>query len=193
MESGLHSSYSEPVPKSSQKVPMPDIPIIKQAIETLHSVLPASSSAFLCGGTVRDLLGGGIPHDFDIVLRSTDFEHVKTGFISKLRDLQKEKQWRIVVRSHRTITLSSGAVEGSQLYMVKLGGDSDTIGKDGKPKTIDLEIDFREMKFYSTYGEPMSMKQLLEADIKTRDFTVNSMYCDTKDMLLIDFKGGNYR
>lgn len=183
------SSFSEPIPKSGTKVPFPDIPIMKQAIEALHAVLPESSPAFLCGGTVRDLVVGGIPQDFDLVLRPADFELVKTKFISKLRDLQKEKGWKLDVNSHRTITLSSGACAGSQLYMVRLKGESNQKDNEGQPKTIDLEMDFREMLFRS-YGLPESIRQYLESDIKTRDFTINSLYCDTRDMLLIDFKSG---
>jgi len=74
------------------------IRMLKAAVEILEKLESKGYSAFIVGGTVRDLVLGDTPHDIDIAT-NCPIEEIETMFPS--HDIGKNKEFGIVVIKHR--------------------------------------------------------------------------------------------
>ena len=134
--------------------------IDSHAREIIDNLIKSGFKAYLVGGCIRDLLLNKNPKDFDVVTDATP-EQIK-HVIPKSRIIGR--RFKLVhVRKGRKITEVS------------------TFRSKGGKRTskTDKGIVLRD-NFYGTIKE----------DAFRRDFTINSLYLDVKDMKIIDYTGG---
>ena len=179
---------SSVIPKLQDKVPVPKSPAFELCIAAVNAAIGEECEAFLCGGTVRDMLNLKTPNDIDIAVSPRAFSNLKSGLRKHLEVENNKWKLEYTVDSEKTIALSVGVAKGSHLYRVKL-----LIKESIDRGSTTIELDFREMKFPDLESLSESEPHLLRVDVLTRDFKVNSMYCSTRDYLLIDYSSGNLR
>ncbi len=123
----------------------------------------AGYKAYLVGGCVRDLLLGRVPHDFDIATNARP-EHVEQLF----------RNCRLIGRRFRLAHVRFGReiVEVATFRGSHSGENTDGLSSEGRI--------VRDNVFGST----------LEEDAWRRDFTINALYYDVKDLAVVDFTGG---
>ncbi len=160
-------------------VPRADHPISRHAIDpdalkVLTRLNEASYTAYLVGGSVRDLLLGRRPKDFDIGTSAHPYQ------IKKLF----RNCW-IIGRRFRLAHVKFGdkAIEVATFRKLIPAGEpeeaADESLSDLSPATArDLQI-HRD----NTFGTP-------EEDAFRRDFTINALFYDIADRSIIDYVGG---
>ena len=132
----------------------------KNAQSIIDKLNNSGFDAFIVGGFVRDLILGLKPKDCDVVTNATPEEIKKT--IPKTRIIGR--RFKLVhARSGRNITEISTFRSSSNRYTKK------------SHKGIILRD--------NNYGS-------IEDDAYRRDFTINSLYLDIRNMEVIDFVGG---
>ena len=132
----------------------------KNAQSIIAKLNNSGFDAFIVGGFVRDLILGLKPKDCDVVTNATPEEIKKT--IPKTRIIGR--RFKLVhARSGRNITEISTFRSSSNRYTKK------------SHKGIILRD--------NNYGS-------IEDDAYRRDFTINSLYLDIRNMEVIDFVGG---
>jgi poly(A) polymerase len=134
--------------------------VSSNAIRVTQTLQEAGFNAFLVGGAVRDLLLGIKPKDFDIATNATP-EQVKQLF---RRAFIIGKRFRIV-----------HVMFGQDLLEVTTfrGSGSEGASKDEHGRVL------RD----NTFGEQ-------HEDAVRRDFTINAMYYDPANQMLLDYHGG---
>lgn len=164
-------------------VPFPKTREFDLIVDTINKLLPDSSEAFFCGGTVRDFMMGEEPKDLDLVVTVKDLKIMQDRFTSLLRIEAEKRKIGVSIPKFDSMTLTTGEAKGSILFRMSLELKAEEEGQSNL-----IQLDFRELKFQD--HESMDIGKLLRQDFGTRDFTVNSLYCSTKDRCLIDFKSG---
>lgn len=134
------------------------------ALKVLYRLHRSGYQAHLVGGSVRDLLLGREPKDFDVATDASP-EEVRTVF----------RNCRLIGRRFRLahVYFKDGVVEVATFR----GGGSDADG-DGKVRTEEGVI-VRDNVFGT-----------LEEDAFRRDFTVNALYYNIADFTVLDHVGG---
>ena len=160
-------------------VPRADHPISRRtidadALKVLTRLNEAGYTAYLVGGSVRDLLLGRRPKDFDIGTSAHPY--------------QIKKQFRncwIIGRRFRLAHVKFGdeGDRGRDLPQAHSGrrcraGPDESLGDVARRRARDLLI-HRD----NTFGTP-------EEDAFRRDFTINALFYDIADRSIIDYVGG---
>jgi poly(A) polymerase len=134
------------------------------ALKVLYRLNEAGYDAFLVGGSVRDLLLGFTPKDFDVATSATP-EQVKQVF----------KNCRLIGRRFRLAHVHFGP----EIIEVATFRNSHDKGDDGDGHTSDHGQILRD----NVYGNQ-------EEDAIRRDFTINALYYSVKDYSVYDFASG---
>jgi poly(A) polymerase len=137
--------------------------ISESALKVLYRLDKAGFKAFLVGGSVRDLLLGRQPKDFDV---ATD------ALPEQVRELFRN--CRLIGRRFRLAHVQFGS-ELIEVATFRAAHDGDA---DGAAMTDDGRI-LRD----NVYGS-------LDDDVWRRDFTVNALYYDISDFSIVDYVGG---
>lgn len=140
------------------------------AVTVVEALREAGFDAYLVGGCVRDLLLGGTPKDFDVATDATP-EEVKAVF----------PRARLVGRRFRIahVQFRGEFIEVSTFRRGNLDeDDDDQADSDANHRSVDGVI-LRD-NLYGTRDE----------DALRRDFTVNALYYDPIDDVLLDFSDG---
>ncbi|KAB2954069.1 MAG: polynucleotide adenylyltransferase PcnB, partial [Thermoanaerobaculia bacterium] len=162
----IHVSAEAPVsprilPRAEHPVSRKDI--AKEALKVMYRLSGAGHRAYLVGGSVRDLMLGRTPKDFDIATDARPQE---------IRRLFRNS--RIIGRRFRLVHILFGerVVEVSTFRRAPEPGEREGEGPDGLLITSD-----------NAYGTP-------EQDAWRRDFTVNALFYDIADFSIVDWVGG---
>lgn len=141
--------------------PMSRADIEDNALGVLHRLVANGHSAYLVGGSVRDLLLGRTPKDFDV---GTDARP------SKIKKIFRNS--RIVGRRFRIahVYFSDGGI--IEVATFRRGSQETILTPKGKTILRDNE-----------YGTP-------EEDARRRDLTINGLFYDIKTFSVIDYVGG---
>ncbi len=140
--------------------------IPENVLKVLYRLHRSGYRAYLCGGSVRDLLMGRTPKDFDVV---TD---AHPGDVRRLF-----RNSRIIGRRFRLVHIlfQDQVVEVATFRRepdraVHVSGDDD-------------EIEDLLITDDNTFGTPLQ-------DAKRRDFTINALFYNIADFSVIDYIGG---
>ncbi len=137
--------------------------IDERALKVLYRLNNAGFQAFLVGGSVRDLLLGREPKDFDI---ATD------ALPEQVRELFRN--CRLIGRRFRLAHVHFGR----DIIEVATFRGADAAEEDGRVLTEDGRI-LRD----NVYGN-------IDNDAWRRDFTVNALYYNIEDFSVVDYVGG---
>ena len=161
---GVASTITQPIaiPRSEHRISEADIS--GGALKVLGTLTDAGHSAYLVGGGVRDLLLGRKPKDFDVATGATP--DVVRGLF---------RRSRLIGRRFRLAHVRMGG-EVIEVATFRAGFDESAADPDH------VRIDGRIVRD-NVYGT-------LEEDAWRRDFTVNCLYYDHREHVLIDFTGG---
>jgi poly(A) polymerase len=137
--------------------------ISQNALKVMYRLNNAGYSAYLVGGSVRDLLLGRIPKDFDVATNARP-EQVKRLFRNSLLI---GKRFRLVhVRfGHEIIEVATFRAMTTKLNKHRQQAQHGMLLRD------------------NVYGT-------LEEDAERRDFTINALYYNIEDLSLVDYCGG---
>src|SRR6185503_11616038 len=138
------------------------------ALKVMSRLQEMGHTAYLVGGSVRDLLLGRRPKDFDIGT-SAQPHQIKRAF---------RNCW-IIGRRFRLAHVKFGpkTIEVAT-FRRNVRADADDAGSDSSNGTGELLVQ-RD----NAYGTP-------EEDAFRRDFTVNGLFYDSSDRSIIDYVGG---
>jgi poly(A) polymerase len=158
------------VPRSEHPLSRRDIDA--DALKVLYRLRDASFIAYLVGGSVRDLLLGRRPKDFDVGTSAHPYQ-VKRLF---------RNCW-IIGRRFRLAHVRFGQkvieVATFRRRMPASDGDEPAEAQDERtPSELDLLI-----RRDNTFGTP-------EEDAFRRDFTINALFYDVATFSIIDYVGG---
>ena len=152
-------------------LPRPDHCVSRQqvwpnALKVLYRLHNSGYQALLVGGSVRDMLLGREPKDYDIATDATP-EEVREVF----------RNCRLIGRRFRLahVHFKDGIVEVATFR----GSGSDPDGEDGDEARTPEGMVLRD----NTFGT-------LEEDAFRRDFTVNALYYNIADFSVVDYVGG---
>ncbi len=150
------------IPRPEHRISRADIS--ENALKVLYRLRKAGFDAFLVGGSVRDLLLGHRPKDFDIATNALP-EEVKEVF----------SNCRLIGRRFRLAHVHFGR-EIIEVATFRAGHDGDGEGDGLQDDAGRLIRD----NVYGTIGE----------DALRRDFTVNGLYYNIADFSIYDYAGG---
>lgn len=136
----------------------------RNALRVLHRLKDAGFEACLVGGSVRDLLLGHRPKDFDVATNALPQEVSQIFHHS-----------RIIGRRFRLVHVRFGR---EIVEVATFRGPGERFGK-SKHRYNPLGMLMRD----NTYGS-------IDDDVWRRDCTINALYYDIKDMSVIDYTGG---
>jgi poly(A) polymerase len=150
--------------------------ISPNALKVLYRLNDAGYHAFLVGGSVRDLLMGGTPKDFDVSTDATPEE---------VRDLFRNS--RVIGRRFKIVHIRFGR-EIIEVTTFRAHHKTErTIGDSESRRQIrDLDSAQTESGMIlrdNVYGD-------INEDAVRRDFTINALYYTTRDFLVLDFADG---
>jgi poly(A) polymerase len=137
--------------------------IDRNALKVLYRLHSAGYLAYLVGGSVRDLMMGRTPKDFDVGTNAKPNE-VRRLFSNS----------RIIGRRFRLVHVFFH--DGSVVEVSTFRRDPDPEEQRGEPGELLITSD-------NTWGTPRE-------DAFRRDFTVNALFYDIKDFSVIDHVGG---
>eukprot|EP01026_Neomeris_dumetosa_P001115 TRINITY_DN102767_c0_g1_i1.p1 TRINITY_DN102767_c0_g1~~TRINITY_DN102767_c0_g1_i1.p1 ORF type:complete len:247 (-),score=19.95 TRINITY_DN102767_c0_g1_i1:12-752(-) len=151
-----------------------DESISAPAWRTLISLRTSGHEAFIVGGTIRDLLLGNTPKDFDI-LTSASLHQVKNLF-GKCQLIGKKFPIAQVHMGGTTLEVSSWST----------GSEEPEIPDDAA--SMRLKLDKGELGL--KHLKPHLWSKSRENNALVRDFTVNALIYDPFSRLLFDYVGG---
>lgn len=150
------------IPRKHHNISKTDIsPNALKVLNRLHS---AGFQTYLVGGSVRDLLLGKVPKDFDVATNATP---------NQIRHLFRNA--RIIGRRFKLVHI----IFHREIIEVATFRGSDAGDVDDNQKTNDKGMLVRD----NVYGT-------LEEDAWRRDFTINSLYYNIDDSSIFDLTGG---
>lgn len=149
------------IPRSQHNVSKTNINI--NALKVLNRLNSSGYQAYLVGGSVRDLLLGKHPKDFDVATNATP-NQIKKLF----------RNARIIGRRFKLAHI----LYGREVIEVATFRSNDEIESDNQI-TNESGMLVRD----NVYGT-------LEDDVWRRDFTINSLYYNLENSSIIDFTGG---
>jgi tRNA nucleotidyltransferase/poly(A) polymerase len=140
-------------------------PQFQHALSVFHKLRQAGYETWLAGGSVRDLLLGRMPADFDLATAATP-DQVEALF-------------------------GSSSTEFSTVSVGKQFGVIVVVGKDQVVK-VEVEVaTFRKDGGYQDGRRPQSVEfSSAREDARRRDFTVNALFMDPETLQILDFVGG---
>jgi poly(A) polymerase len=152
-------------------IPREDHPISRRhisdgALKVIAKLRSAGFSAYLVGGSVRDLLLGKRPKDFDVATDATP-EQIRDQF----------RNSTIIGRRFRIVHVRFGR-EVIEVTTFRGDHDDDSSGKAAVKHETGMLL--RDNVFGGT----------IEEDARRRDFTVNAMYYTTEDFAVYDYCHG---
>jgi len=136
--------------------------IPENVLKVLYRLHRSGYRAYLCGGSVRDLLMGRTPKDFDVV---TD------AHPAEVRRLFRNS--RIIGRRFRLVHI----IFQDQVVEVA------TFRREPERTLAETEAEDFLITDDNTFGSPLQ-------DAKRRDFTINALFYNIADFSVIDFIGG---
>jgi poly(A) polymerase len=144
------------------------------ALKVLHKLEKEGFQAFLVGGSVRDLILGKIPKDFDIATNATP-EQLNHHF----------KNARIIGRRFKIVHIRFGReIIEVTTFRAHHSPDVQTTGKSKLAKNLNSARSTSGMIIRdSVYGD-------ISGDAARRDFTVNALYYSLRDCSVLDFTFG---
>ena len=156
----------------------------RHALEVVQALRKAGYEAYIVGGAVRDLLLGLVPKDFDVATNATP-EEVKTLF---RRSFIIGRRFRIVHvvygrgRTHEVIEVSTfrACVDMSAAELVH--GNERTAKAQLVDKKLAMDESGRVLRD-NVWGTQ-------EQDAARRDFTINAMYYDPIENIVVDYHHG---
>ena len=164
------SFLSEALPLRTVNPQLDQSVLSANAVTVVKALREAGFDAYLVGGCVRDLLLGGTPKDFDVATDATP-EEVKSVF----------PRARLVGRRFRIAHVQFRR-EFIEVSTFRRGNpddeDDDAFASDANHRSVDGVI-LRD-NLYGTRDE----------DALRRDFTVNALYYDPIDDVMLDYCGG---
>lgn len=152
------------IPRNQHNVSKTDISA--NALKVLNRLSSAGFQAYLVGGSVRDLLLGKAPKDFDVATNATPTQ-IKKLFRNARIIGRRFKLVHIIF--HRDI-IEVATFRGSE-------GENETV--EANQQTNERGMLVRD----NVYGT-------IDEDAWRRDFTVNSLYYNIDDASIVDFTGG---
>jgi len=168
----VHAPYNRPVSENAEaeprilarsEHPISRRDIDKNALKVLYRLNHAGYLAHLVGGSVRDLMMGRRPKDFDI------------GTNAKPNEIRRLfSNSRIIGRRFRLVHVFFH--DGSVVEVSTFRRDPDPDEQRGEPGELLITSD-------NAYGTPRQ-------DAFRRDFTVNALFYDVGDYSVIDHVGG---
>jgi poly(A) polymerase len=151
------------IPRSDHNISRADIS--KNALKVLYRLKDAGYQAFLVGGSVRDLLLGKHPKDFDVATDAHP-EHVRALFGNS----------RLIGRRFRLAHVRFGR---EIIEVATFRGP----GTEAAGEHREISAETGRLIRDNVYGT-------LEEDVWRRDFTANSLYYNIADFSVWDFTGG---
>ncbi|MCB1672049.1 MAG: polynucleotide adenylyltransferase PcnB [Gammaproteobacteria bacterium] len=149
--------------------------ISPSALKVLYKLDAEGYQAFLVGGSVRDLLMGGTPKDFDIATNATP---------EQLRELFRNA--RIIGRRFKIVHIRFGR-EIIEVTTFRAHHQPEQVSRDRSHKAL-KNLD----SAHSSSG--MILRDNVYGDINEdavrRDFTVNALYYTIRNFLILDFSSG---
>jgi len=139
--------------------------IPENVLKVLYRLHRSGYRAYLCGGSVRDLIMGRTPKDFDVV---TD---AHPGDVRRLF-----RNSRIIGRRFRLVHIIF------QDQVVEVATFRREPDRNAPPPDSEVEEDFL-ITDDNTFGSPLQ-------DARRRDFTINAMFYNIADFSVIDYVGG---
>ncbi len=136
------------------------------ALKVLYRLHRSGFKAYLVGGSVRDLLTGRTPKDFDI------------GTDARPQDVRRLfRNCRVIGRRFR---LAHVLFEGGKIVEVSTFRRRPEPEEAEPPQTGDVDLLIRSD---NTFGTPAE-------DAARRDFTINGLFYDISNFAVIDYVGG---
>jgi poly(A) polymerase len=146
--------------RSAHSISRRSIP--ENVLKVLYRLHRSGYRAYLCGGSVRDLLMDRTPKDFDVV---TD------AHPAEVRRLFRNS--RIIGRRFRLVHI----IFQDQVVEVA------TFRREPERTTADVESEDFLITDDNTFGSPLQ-------DARRRDFTINALFYNIADFSVIDYVGG---
>lgn len=147
------------IPRPQHSLSRKDVDV--EALKVLYRLFHAGYKAYLVGGSVRDLLLGKKPKDFDIV---TD---ARPGEIRKLF-----RNSRIIGRRFRLVQVFFRGAHIVEVSTFRRRSEFDEEQDQETPSSRD-----------NTFGTPAE-------DAQRRDLTINGLFYNIADFSLVDYVGG---
>ncbi len=156
----------------------------RAALHTLYGLKDAGYDALLVGGSVRDLLLGLDPKDFDVATNALP-EEVKDVF----------KRSRLIGRRFRLahVRLGPEVIEVATFRSApRTPDESDIEDEDNGTEDTDNGAGGDAAHVLDDSGRILrdNVYGSLEEDAFRRDFTVNALYYDIRDFAVVDYVGG---
>src|SRR5687768_1761271 len=142
--------------------------IPENVLKVLYRLHRSGFRAYLCGGSVRGLLMGRTPKDFDVV---TD---AHPGDVRRLF-----RNSRIIGRRFRLVHI---IFQDQVVEVATFRREPDRAVQAPSAEDIETEEDFL-ITDDNTFGSPLQ-------DARRRDFTINAMFYNIADFSVIDYVGG---
>ena len=142
--------------------------IPENVLKVLYRLHRSGYRAYLCGGSVRDLLMERTPKDFDVV---TD---AHPGDVRRLF-----RNSRIIGRRFRLVHI---IFQDQVVEVATFRREPDRAVPIPSPEDVETEEDFL-ITDDNTFGSPLQ-------DARRRDFTINAMFYNIADFSVIDYVGG---
>jgi poly(A) polymerase len=156
----------------------------ERAVRVVATLQDAGYEAFIVGGAVRDLLVGRRPKDFDVATNATP-EQVKSLF---RRAFIIGRRFRIVHvihgrgRDHEVIEVSTFRAYMDASAAEQVGGNEKTSKDEMAGKSHVVDASGRVLRD-NVWGPQIE-------DAARRDFTVNAMYYDPRNQIVVDYHHG---
>jgi poly(A) polymerase len=157
---GLVSEPGMVIDRGDHPISRRSIP--ENVLKVLYRLHRSGYRAYLCGGSVRDLLMGRTPKDFDVV---TD------AHPAEVRRLFRNS--RIIGRRFRLVHI----IFQDQVVEVA------TFRREPERTLAETEAEDFLITDDNTFGSPLQ-------DAKRRDFTINALFYNIADFSVIDYVGG---
>jgi len=149
------------IDRSGHRISRRSIP--ENVLKVLYRLHRSGYRAYLCGGSVRDLLMGRTPKDFDVV---TD------AHPAEVRRLFRNS--RIIGRRFRLVHI---IFQDQVVEVATFRREPERVAvEEGAPEDFLITDD-------NTFGTPLQ-------DARRRDFTINALFYNIADFSVIDYVGG---